>query len=223
MKFGKQFEFYKIPEWSEFYFDYNGVKTVLKFIDIRQDKKKQLKKLKKLKKKLRKFSAEIASNSNNLLNTNDENINIKLVINSKEEEQNIIKEKDNDDNNLIDDEKDKDNEKANLTEPMLKQKLDDNDSKDESKPFLEGEKVTEHFLTKTEKIMEAEDLSGLPNDQKLEKFLKIYKEKLSHMNEFFLKKLEEFEEKYKNTKKKMDKKNEEEKNNYREREKKMIN
>ena len=222
MKFGKQFEFYKIPEWSEFYFDYNGVKTVLKFIDIRRDKKKQIKKLKKLKKKLRKFSHQLSSKSIDLLNTNDENINIKLVINSKEEEEepNIIKEKDIENDNDNEKEKEKGNEKVNLTEPMINQKFNEDDSKDELKPFLEGEKVNEHFLTKTEKIMEAEDLSDLPNDQKLEKFLKIYKEKLSFINEFFLKKLEEFEEKYKTTKKKMDKKNEEEKNNYREREKK---
>ena len=194
MKFGKQFEFYKIPEWSEFYFDYNGVKTILKFIDSRRDKKKQIKKLKKLKKKLRKFSAQLNSNTNDLLNNKDENINIKLVINSKEEEEpNIIKEKDIETDN--DNEKEKENEKVNLSEPMLNQKFNDDDSKNELKPFLEGEKVNEHFYTKTEKIMEAEDLSDLPNDQKLEKFLKIYKEKLSFINEFFLKKIEEFEEK----------------------------
>ena len=52
MKFGKQFEFYKIPEWSEFYFDYNGIKTVIKFLDKRRAKKKQLKKIKSIKKKL---------------------------------------------------------------------------------------------------------------------------------------------------------------------------
>ena len=50
MKFGKQFSFYKIPEWSEFYFDYIGVKTVLKFIDPRRKKKNAVKKIKKLKK-----------------------------------------------------------------------------------------------------------------------------------------------------------------------------
>ena len=53
MKFGKQFESYKIPEWSEYYFDYQGIKTVLKFIDKRISKKKKVKKLQKLQKKLR--------------------------------------------------------------------------------------------------------------------------------------------------------------------------
>ena len=40
MKFGKQLEFYKIPEWYENYFDYNGLKTVLKFLDNRPGKRK---------------------------------------------------------------------------------------------------------------------------------------------------------------------------------------
>ena len=71
MKFGKQFSFYKIPEWSEFYFDYIGVKTVLKFIDPRRKKKNSVKKIKKLKKKLTikkdlksNYTETISSNSN---------------------------------------------------------------------------------------------------------------------------------------------------------------
>jgi len=66
MKFGKQFIFYKIPEWSEFYFDYAAVKTILKFLDNRKNKKKGLKKLKKLKKRLSKIDPnEIAFSSLN--------------------------------------------------------------------------------------------------------------------------------------------------------------
>jgi SPX domain protein involved in polyphosphate accumulation len=49
MKFGRQFESYKIPEWFEYYLDYNKLKTVLKFIDNRQIKRKKLKKLKMMK------------------------------------------------------------------------------------------------------------------------------------------------------------------------------
>ena len=55
MKFGKQFEFYKIPEWSEFYFDYSGIKTVLKFLDKRRIKKKTIKKDKNNKSKIKKI------------------------------------------------------------------------------------------------------------------------------------------------------------------------
>ena len=71
MKFGKQFAFYKIPEWSEFYFDYIGVKTVLKFIDPRRQKKNSVKKMKKLKKKLTIVSnyQENSQASNNLEET----------------------------------------------------------------------------------------------------------------------------------------------------------
>ena len=42
MKFGRQLETYKIPEWFEYYLDYNGLKTVLKFLDIRPAKRKKL-------------------------------------------------------------------------------------------------------------------------------------------------------------------------------------
>ena len=54
MKFGQQLELYKIPEFSEYYLDYIGIKIVLKFLDIRTLKKKTLKKIKKIKAKLRK-------------------------------------------------------------------------------------------------------------------------------------------------------------------------
>jgi SPX domain protein involved in polyphosphate accumulation len=30
MKFGKQFEFHKIPEWAEYYLDYSELKRLLK-------------------------------------------------------------------------------------------------------------------------------------------------------------------------------------------------
>ena len=71
MKFGKQFAFYKIPEWSEFYFDYISLKTVLKFIDPRRQKKNSVKKMKKLKKKLTMVSnyKENETTSNNLEET----------------------------------------------------------------------------------------------------------------------------------------------------------
>ena len=45
MKFGKQFEFYKIPEWYEYYYDYKGIKYVLNLLDIRPKKRKKLKAL----------------------------------------------------------------------------------------------------------------------------------------------------------------------------------
>ena len=54
MKFGRSFESYKIPEWFEYYYDYKGIKTVLKFLDNRPVKRKKLKKLKILKMKYEK-------------------------------------------------------------------------------------------------------------------------------------------------------------------------
>ena len=162
MKFGKQFEFYKIPEWSEFYFDYNGIKTVIKFLDKRRAKKKQLKKIKSIKKHLRKLSTL----------KNIENIN-EINTNSREEDILI-------------------NQSQNI-------EIDINDQK----PLLQPEKINEHDLVKREKIMEAEDLSGYTNEEKLTKFLKIYREKIAVVNEFFTKKLEEFENKLENSKRKM--------------------
>ena len=92
MKFGKQFAFYKIPEWSEFYFDYIGVKTVLKFIDPRRQKKNSVKKMKKLKKKL----TIIANNKENENASNNIEETSKIIdhqydhMNNKEIEKNEI-------------------------------------------------------------------------------------------------------------------------------------
>ncbi len=177
MKFGKQFEFYKIPEWSEFYFDYSGIKTVIKFLDPRRKKKKQLKKLKTLKAKLRKMStrdriySQDLSSNNSKINNNDEN----------------------DNNNIIN--------------TQLNQSSDNLIIPNEKKPFLDSDKVPLEVKVKTEKILEAQDLSGYSNEEKLAKFIKIYIEKISFINNFFMKKLEEFSQKLENSKQKMDIKN----------------
>ena len=136
MKFGKQFEFYKIPEWSEFYFDYSGINS-----------------------------------NNSKINNNDEN----------------------DNNNIIN--------------TQLNQSSDNLIIPNEKKPFLDSDKVTLEVKVKTEKILEAQDLSGYSNEEKLAKFIKIYKEKISFINNFFMKKLEEFSQKLENSKQKMDIKN----------------
>ena len=49
MKFGKNFVFYKIPEYSEYYFDYFSVKLFLRFLDNRRKKKKRVKKASEIK------------------------------------------------------------------------------------------------------------------------------------------------------------------------------
>ena len=160
MKFGKQFEFYKIPEWSEYYLDYNGIKTIIKFLDKRRFKKKQLKKLKTIKAKLRKFSANEDSNNSEDINTNS---------------QNLIR------NNSIE---------GNLLVP-------------ETKTFLRSSSLN----MKTEKIMEAEDLSGYSNEEKLIRFTNTYKIKIGVINDFFTKKLEELFQNLEKLKLKMNAKN----------------
>ena len=169
MKFGKQFEFYKIPEWSEYYLDYNGIKTVIKFLDKRRLKKKQLKKIKKIKEKLRKLSSQSEDlNRSDEINTNVNNEPIQNQIDTNQESLLI----------------------------------------NERKSLLRSSTLTEHQIVKTEKIMEAEDLSGYSNEEKLERFKSIYKSKIGAVNDFFMKKLEEYVQNLEKLKNKMNIKNE---------------
>ena len=81
MKFGNQFSFYKIPEWTEFYLDYTSLKMILKLLDNRKNKKKGLRKLKR---KISKISSESIEFSNS-----DENK--KLIHKIKNKKKEIIK------------------------------------------------------------------------------------------------------------------------------------
>ena len=80
-----------------------------------------------------------------------------------------------------------------------------NDSKEEqllvseTKSFLRSNTLD----PKKEKIMEAEDLSGYSNEEKIIRFTKIYKKKIAVINEFFTKKLKEFEQNLEKLKDKM--------------------
>ena len=140
MKFGKQFELYKIPEWFEYYFDYEGIKLILDFLDIRTTKMKKLKSLQMVKKmyhrkytlnqdKIDKFRRRGSVVTIETQNTGETPIN---TFNSKKLE--------------------------------LKRK----------------------------RILEAEDLSQLPNKEKLSRFLVIYKDKIKLIDDFFKQKLEEY-------------------------------
>ena len=138
MKFGKQFELYKIPEWIEYYFDYKGIKLVLKFLDNRPVKRKKLKALQMIKKNCeRKYSAKVPKiqkltrRASSI--TNDSNLSIE--VNPPE---------------------------------------------------------TKHLKMKRKRILEAEDLSLLPNDEKLSRFIIIYKDKIKIVDDFFSKKLKEY-------------------------------
>ena len=138
MKFGKQFELYKIPEWIEYYFDYKGIKLVLKFLDNRPVKRKQLKALQMIKKNCeRKYSAKVPK---------------------------IQK----------------------LTRRASSITNDSNLSMEVNPP------ETKHLKMKRKRILEAEDLSLLPNDEKLSRFIIIYKDKIKIVDDFFSKKLKEY-------------------------------
>ena len=139
MKFGRQFESYKIPEWFEYYFDYKGIKTVLKFLDNRPMKKKKLNKLKMMKAKyLKKYGASQANDRNRRrisVVTTDSMNSTQIIINPKESKKVKMKKK---------------------------------------------------------RILDAEDLSGLPDNLKISKFIQIYKDKINFIDQFFNSKLEEF-------------------------------
>ena len=140
MKFGKQFELYKIPEWFEYYFDYEGIKLILKFLDIRPTKAKKLKTLQMVKKMyVRKFTANL--DKADIYKRRSSAITI-LTQNTGEIPVNTYKSK-----------------KSEL---------------------------------KRKRILEAEDLSPLPNEQKKSKFLVIYKGKIKLIDDFFNIKLEEY-------------------------------
>ena len=141
MKFGKQFELYKIPEWIEYYFDYKGIKLVLKFLDNRPVKRKKLKALQMVKKSFeRKYSMRIPE---------IESITKKI---------------------------------SAVT----------NDSMSIPVPVKENIPETKAFKMKKKRILDAEDLSLLPNNEKLSRFIIIYKDKIKLVDDFFTKKLEEY-------------------------------
>ena len=140
MKFGRQFELYKIPEWLEYYFDYKGIKIILKFLDYRPVKRKKLKALQMIKKNYeRKYSSNIPKIEK-----------IKRRVSSL----------------------------TNVSSPSVDTHINVKESK-KSK-------------LKKKRILEAEDLSLFPNEQKLSKFLIIYKEKIKVVDDFFKMKLEEY-------------------------------
>ena len=136
MKFGKQYELYKIPEWFEYYFDYKGIKFVLKFLDNRVVKTKKLKALKMLKKHYEQ----------------------KYTMNVPQDE--IVKRK----------------------------------ASYESQCTVNSDNIHESKKSKLKikMILEAEDLSFYPNDEKLSRFIAIYREKIKVIDDFFKIKLEEY-------------------------------
>ena len=149
MKFGKQFELYKIPEWFEHYFDYKGIKKVLRFLDNRPAKRNKKEVLQMIKKNYeRKYSNYIQKSD--LLNR-------------------------------------KANDVSNYSVAKIEIPVNINKIK----------------RIKTKRILEAPDLSLLPKEQKLEKFISIYKDKIKYIDDFFNMKLNKYFSKYEKLEKKI--------------------
>ena len=182
MKFGKNFSFYKIPEYSEHYLDYYSLKLFLRFVDNRRSKKNGLKKLQALKnkisskeiqyKKLKTHQDEIKPLKEE--ENNNKNLHKKEV--KKANSSNI-----NDINNI--------NEDYN---PELRNKEKDEEMNSEileEKSLITSEK-------KNEIIKRLEEISDLLDTLKLDHFMKFYDEKLKIVDEFFIFKLNEYHEKF---------------------------
>ena len=140
MKFGRQLESYKIPEWYEYYFDYNGLKTVLKFLDNRPQKKRKLKILKMKKSRYEKLYKKRPSNN----------------------------------------------------EYIKKISIVTNESFNSSTEVFINKRELKRYKSKKKLLMETEDLSSLPEEQKVSKFLTLYKDKIKAIDEFFNNKIFEF-------------------------------
>ena len=156
MKFGKQFEFYKIPEWYEYYYDYKGIRYVLNLLDIRPKKRKKLKALLLLK--------NYFENKNSLNNPYEHQFK---------------------------------NRQSIISASSLS-------SVDIPLNMKEREKEIKEFNIKKHRILDAENLSILPNEQKLQRFIVIYKEKLKFVDDFFTKKLNEYFEEIRKLEEKID-------------------
>jgi hypothetical protein len=150
MKFGKQFESYKIPEWFEYYFNYKGIKTVLKFLDNRPMKRKKLNKLKMMKAKILK----------------------KYEISKK------------------------------IDGYKRRGSIFSNDSLTSGQIIIKP-KESKKIKMKKKRILEAIDLSGLPDNLKISNFLHIYKDNINFIDQFFNSKLEEFTTELNNLENKM--------------------
>ena len=187
MKFGKNFTFYKIPEYSEYYLDYYSMKLFLRFIDNRRNKKKGLKKLQSLRHKLSENDIQMKKKKNHhseLMDLKKDDILynrrniIKKAKSSKFDYNDIIRN-----DHMV---KNNDSDEENFSEIL------------EEKNLIELEK-RESILKKLEEISELLDTS------KLEHYINFYSEKLKIVDDFFLLKLNDYIAKFEHIKEKINK------------------
>ena len=170
MKFGKNFSFYKIPEFAEYYFDYNSVKLFLRFIDNRSNKKSTLKKLQKFKHKISANDIPIrTAQHTELMELNPDDIN---YIKKKKS----IKKANSSNNNV------------NLNNFQINQSMKDKET--------DGEMNINSSKDKNSIMEKVEDSSDLFDSLKIEHFIKFYSEKVKIVDDFFITKLNEFINKF---------------------------
>jgi hypothetical protein len=172
MKFGKQFEFYKIPEWSEYYLDYLELKIILKILDNRK-KRKFKPPLKILKAIINRENKDLNTSVN--YENSETSSNMTTILKDDEEIQELNKINIEDDEKTIKAEKQKENEKVKQLYNLI----------------IEFQKLSD--------------------EQKLIKFIEIYHSKILIIQNFFVKKINEYNKLFHNLKKKIDTKHKTEK------------
>ena len=195
MKFSQNFSFYKIPEWSEYYFDYFSLKLILYYIAHAPNKRESL--------KLRKLSKHISSQSNISKKKRSEYIPSELTsVNRPIKKKHSVKLKTPSDLN---------NHEINLKnfkniDEMKNQmkKIEKNPEKDQEQNSLYLDEENEMSEEQKNEIMKKiEEMSGLPDTIKMEYFFQFYREKMKIVDKFFSSQIRANETKFLNIQSKM--------------------
>ena len=192
MKFAENFAFYKIPEWSEYYFDYYSLKLILYYILHGRSQKKSSLTLQKLQKHKSSFGNNNNTNINNKEYTPSEAENFTK---SKVQRRSLILKKSTRINEI---------DLNNLeTLEKLRNKLNNYNLNDQEQNSLYLEENNIGDDKKNEIVLKINEISGLPDTLKLEYFLKFYKEEMVIIDKFFSNQIQANENKYLNIKYKM--------------------
>ena len=191
MKFGKKFEYYKIPEWAEHYFDYYSLKTLLKFIDNHRSKKRGLKKLKTLKRRL--SQEGLIEKKKNHPNTISEMEFLEIPKQQERSQPNISRKNFKEFGPRI----------KYINSKLKKAKTQKNNISEDSDTttiYLEDKNPQK----KREILQIIEEMKGLNDTQKKEYFKNFYESKVELIDKFFSWKLSDYQQYFLNTKLKME-------------------
>ena len=199
MKFSKNFSFYKIPEWQEYYLDYYTLKILLYFIANKIKKKKEMLRPAKTAGKLTRSRLSSTGLLNSKLQRNkfggsSEFIKLNRNMNSKKTRKSIAVIRRG--STIKYDEEININNLNNLIKMARRPSKKSKDSDENSVYLEEKNTLTEEKLH--EIMKRTESMQGLPDTLKMDHFLKVYREKVGIIDKFFSKQLSQYETKYLN-------------------------